>query len=196
MDSKYFEQERFEDLTFSDETFEDYIFSECMFVGCTFEHCRLVHCAFNECSFSECVVTNLKASKLSLLRFASFSCCELVGVNWGELIPNDKYPEPISTIQDSYLRYNIFPGMNLKKFKFSGNTISDSMFEECQLEESSFKACPLERTEFTGCDLRKADFRLAYGYQIGLLSNTLSGARFSFPEVVNLLASLDILIDD
>lgn len=195
MSNTYFEQDRFEGLELSDASFDNYVFTECQFAGCTFESCTLAHCLFTDCSFSECTVINLRASKQSALRFACFTDCELIGVNWGQLISNDKYPKPISSFQNSHLKYNIFPGMNFKKFNFEGNDISDSIFEECQLEESSFKGCVLQKTEFTGCDMRKADFRNASGYLIGLLSNKLSRAKFSFPEVMNLLTSLGIEID-
>lgn len=195
MEQVYFEQEHFEGLNFSEKVFEDYSFSACHFEKCTFEACQLAHCSFAECTFSECTIINLKAAHKSQIRFGEFYQCELIGVNWGQLIPHDKYPQPLSKIEDCHLKYNIFPGMKLKKFDFRGNIITDSMFEECQLEESTFKGCALERTEFTGCDLRKADFRNATDYQVGLLTNKLSGARFSFPEVVTLLNSLNIKVE-
>lgn len=40
-----------------------------------------------------------------------------------------------------------------------------------------------------------ADFRGAVEYIIDIKSNRLKGAKFSFPEVVNLLGALEIVID-
>lgn len=53
----------------------------------------------------------------------------------------------------------------------------------------------LGRSGFTRCDLRKADFCGAEGYAIALADNQLKDARFSFPEVVNLLEGTGIRIE-
>ena len=68
-------------------------------------------------------------------------------------------------------------------------------FEECDLQESNFRNCRLEATQFFRCDVRKADFREAKGYVIDIPSNKLRQAKFSFPEVVSLLDSLEIKIE-
>lgn len=69
------------------------------------------------------------------------------------------------------------------------------MFEECNLKDSSFEKSLLNTTQFTNRDLRGADFREATGYQIDINTNKLKGAKFSFPEVINLLSGLEINID-
>lgn len=73
--------------------------------------------------------------------------------------------------------------------------IQESIFEECDLQESNFRNCRLEATQFFRCDVRKADFREAKGYVIDIPSNKLRQAKFSFPEVVSLLDSLEIKIE-
>ena len=85
--------------------------------------------------------------------------------------------------------------MKLKKFDFSENEIVESLFTECELGESKFKSCNLEKTEFLKSDLRKADFRDASGYEVDIKSCKIKGARFSFPEAINLLNVLEIKID-
>lgn len=45
------------------------------------------------------------------------------------------------------------------------------------------------------CNMPKADFRGARGYAIDIKNNNLEGAKFSYPEVVSLLSSIDIIID-
>ena len=50
-------------------------------------------------------------------------------------------------------------------------------------------------TEFSDCDLRKSDLRKARGYNINLLSNRIKGAKFSYPDVINLLEPFDIKIE-
>lgn len=69
------------------------------------------------------------------------------------------------------------------------------MFDGCDLQESNFQNCRLEKTQFTRCDIRKSDFRNSSGYVIDIASNKLKQAKFSYPEVVWLLNSLEIQIE-
>lgn len=85
--------------------------------------------------------------------------------------------------------------MTFIKFDFSGNSIQESVFEQCNLTESNFQGCRLEKTQFYKCDIRTADFRNAAGYMIDITSNNLTNARFSYPDVIHLLDSLQIKID-
>jgi uncharacterized protein YjbI with pentapeptide repeats len=93
------------------------------------------------------------------------------------------------------MKYNSFIEMPFRKFDFSGNIIQESIFEECDLQESNFKDCRLEATQFFKCNIRKADFRDAKGYAIDVSSSKIKQAKFSYPEVMSLLASLEIKID-
>ena len=85
--------------------------------------------------------------------------------------------------------------MNFIKFNFSDNVIIESFFADCNLSESKLYKCKLDSTEFFKCNLSKADFREATGYIIDIKTNKFKGAKFSFPEVVNLLNGLEIIID-
>ena len=60
---------------------------------------------------------------------------------------------------------------------------------------NSFGGCNLTDTEFFRCDIQKADFRKATGYKIDVITCNIKKAKFSAPEVYNLLASLDIKIE-
>lgn len=85
--------------------------------------------------------------------------------------------------------------MNLKKFSFKGNDINHTTFADCNLIESKFDGCNLTDTEFFRCDIQKTDFRNATGYKIDVITCNIKKARFSVPEVYNLLDSLDIKIE-
>ena len=195
MDEQYFEDQQFEGLRYSGETFAYLRFTDCTFVDCVFEECRLVGCSFAGCTFQKCKIIRLKAADHTQIQYAAFTGCHLLSIPWGDLQPAGRFAEPIRKLEDCCLRYNTFVEMNLQKFDFSEAEICDSMFAQCQLTECNFSHCNLERTEFFQCDLRKADFRNACGYQIELMSSQLRGARFSFPEVVRLLDSMEIKID-
>lgn len=194
MDERYFENQKFENLKLSGETFRDFRFLECEFNGCTFENCKLAWTRFTDCKFNRCAVISPEPEE-SCIQLAEFKDCSLIGVNWNSLIPKSRFSDPIASLKNCRMKYNTFSGNGFRKFDFSGNEIVDSMFNECELMESSFRSCKLEGTEFFRCDARKADFRDASGYQIDVMTNKLKGARFSFPEVINLLGGLGIRVD-
>lgn len=194
MDENYFENQKFENLKLNGEIFRDFRFIDCTFTNCTFENCKLAWSRFTDCKFQKCAVIS-PDSEESCIQLAEFTDCSLVGINWNSLTPKGRFSDPIRMLQNCRMKYNTFSGNAFRKFDFSGNQIVDSMFSECELPESSFQGCRLEGTEFFRCDVRKADFRDASGYQIDVMTNKLKGARFSFPEVINLLNGLGIRVD-
>ncbi len=194
MEEKYYDNQTFENLKLDGEVISNCEFIDCKFINCTFENCKLFKSTLSECIFDRCSIISLKA-EYSQLRFAEFESCNLVGVHWNELLSMGKLSKPISALRECRLKYNTFSEMSLVKFDFSRSDISDSMFAKCELMESNFSKCKLDRTEFFECDVRKANFHEAIGYQIDIFTSKLKGAKFSFPEVVNLLSGLGIKID-
>ena len=191
---KDYEDQKFEDIKLTEADIENCRFYDCTFEACTFEECTLQNCIFSECAFYNCNVISLKAVSTQM-KHSEFYNCNLIGIRWHELLPAGKIMEPIRKLKECFLNYNSFIHMSFRKFDFSGNGIQNSSFDECRLMESKFQNCRLEATQFSRCDMRKADFRDAAGYQIDITTNKLKEARFSFPEVVNLLKVLDIKID-
>ena len=169
-------------------------FTDCEFVDCTFENVQVVSCSFLDCIFTNCRFINVSGQR-SIMRSSQFSACYLATVNWNHWSSGSNFYDPFTSFKKCHLKYNQFTEMNLNKFDFSGCEIVDSLFGDCKLASSSFKGCKLEKTEFFRCDLSKTDFRDATGYRIDILTTKLKGARFSFPEVVNLLSSLGIKIE-
>lgn len=194
MEEKYYESQTFENLKLDGEIIENCEFVDCKFINCTFENCKIFKCSLSECVFYRCSIISLEA-EYSHIQFAEFECCNLVGVNWNELLPVGKLSKPISKLLECHLKYNTFTEMTFVKFDFSGSEISDSMFAKCKLTESNFSKCRLDRTEFFECDMRNANFYEALGYKVDIFTSKLKGAKFSFPEVVNLLSGLGIKID-
>ena len=115
MEEKYYEAQVFKDLKISDEIFEGY----------------------------KCTVMSLEAEAHSRIQYVEFDRCNLIGVHWEELMPDGAFAEPIKGFYGCRLKYNTFSEMNLKKFDFTGNEISDSMFADCRLQQSRMKGCKL-----------------------------------------------------
>lgn len=194
MDERYYENHKFENIKMDGELLENYEFIECEFENCIFEECVIQNCMFIGCRFSNCNIISIRA-EYSQMKYSEFAKCNLIGINWHDLLPAGRIIEPVQKLTDCFLKYNSFINMSFMKFKFCGNVIQDSTFDECNIRESNFKGCRLEATQFSKCDMRKADFREAIGYLIDIYSNKMKEAKFSFPEVVNLLSGLGIKID-
>lgn len=184
----------FKEQEYVEDSLKDLTFIDCDFENCRFENLKLVNCRFVSCKFDECDLISLK-SLHSEFKNCTLEKCNLININFSELSPSGKHAHAIEKMQNSFLKYNSFFEMNLVKFDFSSNTILETNFDECSLEQANFNGVNLEATQFMRCDLKKADFRNSRGYLIDLDTNNVKQAKFSFPEVVNLLASLDIIID-
>lgn len=169
-------------------------FLDCSFENCTFEEGTLIGCKFINCRFDQCTIISLK-SKYSEIKNAVFHKCNLVGIHWHTLLPSGKYPYAVNALENCCIKYNTFTEMNFTKFNFSDSIILESLFENCNLTECNFKNCRLEGTQFFKCNLQKADFRDAKGYVIDIHNNQMKAARFSFPDVIRLLETLNIKIE-
>ena len=179
--------------SFSDKKFTDVLkdrdkIEDCEFIDCVFEKCK-----FTECSFIDCTFTNIQ-SKNTKMVFSTFKNCAIISVVWA-IFQSGQISFPIQKFDKCYLKYNDFENMNFRKFDFLQSSLIDCVFINCNLSESNLKACNLQNTEFSDCDLRKCDFRKASGYNINLLNNRTKGAKFSYPDVINLLDAFDIKIE-
>lgn len=189
----YQDNEFFENLNIQNERIIDIEFLDCTFENCNFENCVVRDCKFTDCKFVNCKIANLTTEHNTMMD-SNFTRCYLIGVNWNTLFGGG-YIMPINHLENCQLKYNNFVEMNFDKFDFSNNTITSSMFADCSLLDSKFIDCKLDNTEFFRCNLSKSDFRGALGYIIDITTNKLKDAKFSFPEVVNLLNGIGIIID-
>lgn len=168
------------------------------FDGCTFKKCILNEIEFNKCEFVECefVNCNLSMAKFTNTKFNDvvFENCKLIGIDWTKLTwPQIKLSCPMKFYQ-SDLSFSNFFEINL----------IDTVFEHCKAHEVDFRGADLRsasvcytdfyKSIFQHCNLTKADFTGATNYLINITENKISKAKFSFPEVIGLLTSLDITI--
>lgn len=195
MEKIYYENKNFKNLKFKNYILKNTEFINCSFTNCTFEDCKLIATSFSDCSFDKCIILNIKTDGNSQIQETDFTKCQLTGIQWSELSPDYGFADPIRRLKECHLKYNTFSNMTFRKFDFSKNEIYDSMFAKCNLTECKFKQCKLDRTEFLECNLKKSDFRSASNYQIDIMTCALIGARFSIPEVLDLLNVLKIKID-
>lgn len=191
--SQYQDNEIFKNINIQNEKIVDIEFVDCTFENCNIENCVVEDCKFTDCAFLNCKIANLSSEHNSMMD-SNFKKCILIGINWNTFFGGG-YIMPINELSECHLKYNNFVEMNFDKFDFSQNFIISSMFADCSLVESNFVDCKLDNTEFFRCDLSKSNFKGALGYLIDISTNKLKGAKFSFPEVVNLLNGIGIVID-
>lgn len=191
----YYEREHHKDLDISDEVYRDLRFIDCTFEDCKFQSMTIDNCEFLDCEFINCNIVSL-TSETSDVKSATIKKSNLIGVNWSELISDQySYASPIYKMNETFLKYNTFSMLNLSKVDFKQNTFDECLFDQCELNDSKFNDSVFTNSQITNSNLERSDFKGAKDYYIDLKTNKIKDARFSYPEVTNLLNSLDITID-
>jgi uncharacterized protein YjbI with pentapeptide repeats len=68
-------------------------------------------------------------------------------------------------------------------------------FTEADLTESNFEGTNFDQSKFLKSNLTKVSFKKAYNYWIDIHNTIIKKARFSMPEAMSLLQSLDVTIE-
>ncbi len=171
-------------LDFASTQFEDCSFDRCDLHGRDLRGCKFVDCTFKACDLVVAKVVN------SVFVPVGFRECRLSGINWsvaGKL-------ESVA-FERCQLNDGTFLGLQLGGCQFTDCLARSTSFRDANLAGASFRGSDLSMAEFVNCDLRGTDFRQARGYVLSPAENRLEKARFSWPEAMNLLKGLGILID-
>jgi uncharacterized protein YjbI with pentapeptide repeats len=191
-DSDYTEQ-TFKDLDMAQThlksvTFQDCTFDRCTFTEIVFQNCRFVNCVFKHCDLSLIQMPNCSFGGT---RFAN---SKIIGVNWAQA----HWPEkgiwgPIEFKKCS-LSHSTFLGVDLNGIKMRRCEAINVDFRETDLTQADFSFTDLKDSLFLSTNLSGADLRYARNYTVDPSQNTLKGAKFSLPEAMSLLYSMDIKI--
>ena len=164
------------------------------FVDCTFTSIDLTFFNFSQAKFFDChfIKCNLSNANLTnvIIRGLNFKQCRLMGINWCN-------SQALSTLSfsDSQLDYSVFLGLKLSQAAFESCSLKDVDFSECDLTKANFTHAILENASFNKANLSGADFRSAKDYLIDPRHTDVKKAKFSMPEALILLRSLDIIIE-
>ncbi len=191
---KTYNHQTFEKLDIQEVQLEDLHFTGCTFVHCNFYGLTLTSCFFTDCTFRGCSVAAI-TWKVSELNHNHFHSCKLIGIDWNLLWRKSGLYLPFATLDHCMLFYNSFVNMKLCGFDFQQSSFHGGQFDRCDLRRARLQGCTLKEVVFTDNQLDQADFRDAREYDLSLKRNTLKKARFSFPEVLNLLAESGIEIE-
>ena len=185
-----FSQEEGQSLTISDTEFEDCEFNDCDFSSAIFTRCKFLNCSFNRC--------NLSLMKLPYSQFfeVDFVECKLVGIDW---------------TRAAWPSFNLcseltFTRCILNDASFFGLSLNELKLEECKLYEVDFREGDFSNSVMTYCDftnslfmrtnLKNVDFTESENFNIDILQNTVSKAKFSRYAALALLEELDIELVD
>ena len=189
-----YEEQLFETLNLESQLIENAHFIECTFSHCNFFEMKIKNCVFDRCSFRSCTCAGTDF-KYTDLKNNDFHHCSLVGISWDELKTKNGITLPFTAFENCVLKYNYFVKLKLNQFSFQGNVMEECYFEDCRMEKTNFQGCQLKNTKFAKNNLAFSDFREARDYMIDVQTNKVKIARFSYPEAVNLLTGLGIILD-
>lgn len=125
------------------------------------------------------------------MKKVEFNNCKLVGIDFSKC---QKLLVSFNFI-NSFLQICEFRNLNLKKISFLGSKFKEVQFLNDNLTKVNFANTEFIDTIFNKCDLTKANFVGSKNYLIDPTINIIKKAKFSFPEVLNILKTLDIEID-
>ena len=164
-------------------------FNNCVFKKCNFSQSDFQETTFSDCKFLSCNLSNILL-KETWLHNVRFEKSKLVWVNFSLL--NIFYLWV--GFYECMINICNFTKLNLSKTKFINSTIYDCDFINTNLTKSDFFDSNLKQSKFIDCNLIEANFENASSYFIDPTRNKLKKARFSQPDVLNLLSWFEIEI--
>jgi fluoroquinolone resistance protein len=168
--------------------FYDCAFMRCSFVESVFRNCRFVNCAFQHCDLS---LVQVMGSTFSATRFED---SKAIGVDWTQADwPTAGLARPVGFFR-SAISHSTFIGLRLRGIQIRDCVAVDVDFREADLSHADFAGTDLSQSLFSHTDLTEADLSRARNYHIDPARNVLRQARFSLPEAMSLLYSMDIVL--
>lgn len=190
---------------YSDQTFKDLALvsaqiTDTTFLGCSFERCVMVESIFQNCRFVDCLVEKCDCSLLqipnSVFSNSRFEGTKLIGVNWSLANWLERGIGDPLVFKNCSLSHSTFLGVHLGAVIFRRCELVNVDFRETNVSGADFAFSDLRDSIFLSSDLSNADLRNARNYHIDPSQNKIKKARFSLPEAMALLYSMDIELSE
>lgn len=175
---------------------ENYEFSDCVFNNCNFEETTFINCKFNECVFNNCKFINPKFIN-TFCRNMTVNKCYFLGINWQTISTSFNRTLAgicLEKVSNCFFRFCYFFDLNMNKLNLSFSEFDECEFESCDCKKVNFENAKFKNTKFLLTNLSQSNFVNAQGYYVDITTCKLKGAKFSKPEVINLLYSTEIEI--
>ena len=184
---------RFQKLVHENTMIVNKEFYNCTFKGCSFRETTFRSCTFQDCTFQDCDLSLIKVNDSSF-KTTKFENSQVVGVNW-TLASWSKFSisAPVNFLNCA-INYSTFIGLKLKEVQITKCVAKDVDFSETDLTKADCSHTDFSNSRFSHTNLTKANFEGAIHYTIDVTSNTLKKTKFSLPEAMSLLYSLDIIL--
>jgi uncharacterized protein YjbI with pentapeptide repeats len=132
-------------------------------------------------------------SAFSVTRFED---SKVIGVDWTRADwAATRLGDPIGFSRCA-INHSTFIGLRLPGIQITGCSAVNVDFREADLSKANFAGTDLSDSLFSNTNLTEADLSCARNYRIAPGQNTLKQAKFSFPEAISLLYSLDIVLTE
>lgn len=185
-----FKKVRIENAQLMSKTFLDCTFENCSFNETEFLDCRFDNCLFDGCDLSLFKVLNSRFSDIH------FIDSKIIGVNWAQANWSYSQLNRALSFLRCVLNHSTFIGLSIPGLEIIDCAAVDVDFRESNLTNANLSGTDLSDSLFLETDLTNANFQSAYNYHIHPGKNTLTGAKFSLPEAISLLYSMDIDLKD
>lgn len=190
-----FDGQSFAGIAFQKEEVRAKEFYGCVFTGCSFLETAFVGCRFVDCLFKECDLSLCRVVDCSFIN-TRFQSSQVIGVNWTEA----SWPKRglLASIEfaDCAISHSTFIGLSLRGIEMSNCVARDVDFAEADLSQANCTRTDFADSRFLHTDLTESDFRGARNYAIDANLNVLKRTKFSLPEAMSLLYSLDIILSE
>lgn len=186
----YFADQTFKDLDYSEKMMNKAEYECCVFTNCNFSNTKMFELRFRETEFIDCNFSNAKLSQTSF-QDTFFQNCKMLGLKFDECNQFNF----AATFKNCQLNYSSFYQMNLNRTNFKKCKLVGADFIEANLKNIKINHCDLLDARFENTNLEKADLRDSINYSINPEINRVKEAIFSFPDVLGLLDSFEVNIN-
>jgi uncharacterized protein YjbI with pentapeptide repeats len=185
----------FEGLVCQSEEITSKEFYGCVFTQCSFVEAVLSGCRFSDCTFKDCDLSLVRVAGCSFTN-TRFERSRVMGVNWTEASWSGGGFLNSVDFFDCLISHSTFIGLSLRGVNIIGCIAKDVDFSEANLSQAKCTSTDFSESRFSHTDLTEADFTGATNYAIDATHNVLKKTRFSLPEAMSLLYSLDIILTE
>jgi len=182
-------------ITQKDDHLQAVIINDCTFLRCAFNETFFQSCQFSHCTFKDCDLSLVKLKDSSFTN-TRFEHCRLIGVNWTDTTWSRNRFVHHADFVDCILNLSTFSGLDMKKTTLTRCVAREVDFTDANLSQSLCTHSDFSASRFIHTNLTEADFSGASNYTIPASLNTLKKTKFSLPEAMSLLYSLDIILVD
>ena len=197
IETEEFDKCQIEKLKITDSLLIEKYFFSSVFIDCDLSDCDVNKSTFRDCEFINCNLSLMRFCDVNLIDVV-FRSCKLIGIDWTSIVWTKRHTKrrvkfPVS-FYNSTLNYSIFIGLDMYSVSFIDSILKEVEFEDTNLECANFENSDLSESHFKNTNLKKADFSSAKNYSINGTTNSIKGAKFSFPEVISLIHGLEVVI--